>query len=62
MADPKDQLDRDPQDHQFGKAVAEDQELADELEDDGATDDELPDMPAHPPRATDKAPLAGGES
>ena len=41
MADPKDQLDRDPQDHQFGKAVAEDQELADELEDDGATDDDL---------------------
>ena len=26
--DPKDQLDRDTQDHQFGKAAAEDQELA----------------------------------
>ena len=55
MADPRDQVDRDPQDNQFGKAVAEDQELADELEAEGATDDELPDPPAHPPRAGDKA-------
>ncbi|HEX4220161.1 MAG TPA: hypothetical protein VHZ02_17420 [Acidimicrobiales bacterium] len=61
MTDPKDQLDRDPQDHQFGKAAAEDQALADELEDEGATDDELPDPPAHAPRAGDKAPPAGGE-
>jgi hypothetical protein len=55
MADPRDQVDRDPQDNQFGAAVARDQELADELEDEGATDDELPDPPAHPPRAGDKA-------
>ena len=59
MAEPRDQVDRDPQDNQFGKAVAEDQELADELEDAGATEDELPDPPADPPRAGDKAPLAG---
>ncbi len=58
--DPKDQLDRDTQDHQFGKAVAEDQELADELEDEGAADDELPDPPANPPRAGDKAFPADG--
>jgi hypothetical protein len=58
--DPKDQLDRDTQDHQFGKAAAEDQELADELEDEGAADDELPDPPANPPRAGDKALPADG--
>jgi hypothetical protein len=56
--DPKNQLDRDPQDNQFGKAAAEDQELADELEDDGVADDELPDAPADSPRAGDKAPPA----
>jgi hypothetical protein len=59
MADPKDQVDRDPQDLQFGKEAAEDQELADELEDEGATDDELPDPPTDPPRAGDKAPPVG---
>jgi hypothetical protein len=59
MADPKDQLDRDPQDLQFGKEAAEAQELADELEDEGATDDELPDPPTDPPRAGDKAPPVG---
>ena len=53
--DPKDQLDQDPQDHQFGKAAAENQELANELEDDGVTEDELPDAPDNPPRAGDKA-------
>jgi hypothetical protein len=58
--DPKDQLDRDTQDHQFGKAAAEDQELADELEDEGAADDELPDPPANPPRAGDKAVPSDG--
>jgi hypothetical protein len=58
--DPKDQLDRDTQDHQFGKAAAEDQELADELEDEGAADDELPDPPVNPPRAGDKAVPADG--
>jgi hypothetical protein len=52
---PKDQVDRDVQDHQFGMAAAEDQELADELENEGASDDELPDPPANPPRAADKA-------
>jgi hypothetical protein len=56
--DPKNQLDRDPQDNQFGKAVAEDQELADELEDGGVAQEELPDVPANPPRAGDKAPPA----
>lgn len=56
MADgPKDRVDRDMQDHQFGMAAAEDQELADELEDEGAAADELPDPPADPPRAADKA-------
>ncbi len=53
--DPKNQLDKDPQDHQFGKAAAEAQELADEMEDDGVTEDELPDAPDNPPRAGDKA-------
>ncbi|HEY6624500.1 MAG TPA: hypothetical protein VIX85_11745 [Acidimicrobiales bacterium] len=56
--DPKNQLDQDPQDHQFGKAAAEDQELADELEDEGVTEDELPVAPDHPPRAGNKAPPA----
>jgi hypothetical protein len=56
--DPKNQLDRDPQDNQFGKAAAEDQELADEVNDDGVAEDELPDTPADAPRAGDKAPPA----
>jgi hypothetical protein len=56
--DPNNQLDRDPQDNQFGKAAAEDQELADELKGDGVAEDELPDTPADPPRAGDKAPPA----
>jgi hypothetical protein len=57
--DPKNELDRDPQDNQFGKAAAEDQELADEVGEDGVAEDELADAPAEPPRAGDKAPLAG---
>ncbi len=56
--DPKNQLDRDPQDNQFGRAAAEDQELVDELAEDGVSEDELPDAPAYTPRAGDKAPPA----
>ena len=52
---PKDQVDRDIQDHQFGMAAAQDQELAEDLENEGAAPDELPDPPANPPRAGDKA-------
>ena len=38
---PKDQVDRDIQDHQFGMAAAQDQELAEDLENEGAAPDEL---------------------
>jgi hypothetical protein len=56
--DPKNELDRDPQDNQFGKAAAEDQELADEAGTGGVAEKERAATPADPPRAGDKAPPA----
>ena len=49
---------KDPQDQAFGAASREDQELVDELEKEGVTEDELPDQPARHPRAAGKAEVA----
>ena len=46
---------QDPQDKAFGSSAASDQEFVDELEDEGATIDQLPDPVAEPPRAAGKA-------
>ena len=46
---------QDPQDKAFGASAAADQEFVDELEDEGATDDQLPDPIGAPPRAGGKA-------
>jgi hypothetical protein len=50
-AEPK----QDPQDKAFGAAASRDQEIADELEKAGVTEDALPDQPARHPRAAGKA-------
>ncbi len=46
---------QDSQDKQFGKAAAEDQELVDQLEDEGVSANELSDEPGRHPRAAGKA-------
>ncbi len=46
---------QDPQDKAFGASAAEDQEVVDHLEHEGATEDELPDPMTQPPRAGGKA-------
>ncbi len=54
---------QDPQDKQFGAAAAADQEFVDELEDEGVSIDQLPDVPEAQPRAGDKAePARDGEA
>lgn len=50
---------KDPQDQAFGVASREDQELVDALEEEGVTEDELPDEPARQPRAAGKAEVTG---
>ncbi len=37
----------DPEDQKFGRQAAQDQELVDTLEEQGVTEEELPDHPAH---------------
>ena len=51
----KHQPTQDPQDKQFGATAAADQDLVDELEDEGVTMDQLPETPASKPRAGNKA-------
>ena len=46
---------QDPQDTAFGAAAAADQEFVDELEDEGVSEEELPDAVFEPPRAAGKA-------
>ena len=46
---------QDPQDKAFGAAASRDQEIVDELEKRGMTEDELSDEPARSPRAAGKA-------
>jgi hypothetical protein len=46
---------QDPQDKAFGAAASRDQEVVDALAEKGVTVDELPDEPAHHPRAGGKA-------
>ncbi len=46
---------KDEQDQEFGKQAADDQEIVDELDDLGATEDDLPDDRDDPPRAGGKA-------
>jgi len=60
MDDPRDEpgTDRgrtDPQDHRFGVAAARDQDRVDRLDDEGATEGELPDGPERDPRAAGKS-------
>jgi hypothetical protein len=50
---------QDPQDKAFGAAAAEDQEFVDELEDEGAEEDDLPEPVGESPRAAGKAEPAG---
>jgi hypothetical protein len=45
----------DPQDHRFGVAAARDQDRVDRLDDDGATEEELPEESGRDPRAAGKA-------
>jgi hypothetical protein len=51
---PKEQT-QDPQDKAFGAAASRDQDIVDELEREGVTEDELADTPARHPRAAGKA-------
>lgn len=53
---------KDPQDKEFGATASRDQEIVDELERNGVTEDELPDEPAHHPRSAGKAEVQGGGS
>lgn len=46
---------KDPQDQAFGSAASEDQDLVDELDEQGVEEDDLPDQPARQPRAASKA-------
>jgi hypothetical protein len=46
---------QDPQDKAFGAAASRDQEVVDALEEQGVTEDELPDEPARHPRSAGKA-------
>ena len=46
---------QDPQDKAFGAAAAADQEFVDQLDDEGVTEEDLPDVPAEAPRAAGKA-------
>jgi hypothetical protein len=46
---------QDPQDKAFGAAASRDQDIVDELEKQGVTEDELPDEPTHHPRSAGKA-------
>ena len=46
---------QDPQDKAFGATAAEDQEFVDQLEDEGAAEEQLPDPVEEPPRAAGKA-------
>jgi len=46
---------QDPQDKAFGAAASRDQEIVDQLEKAGVTENELPDQPARHPRAAGKA-------
>jgi hypothetical protein len=46
---------QDPQDKAFGATASRDQEIVDALAEKGVTADELPDEPAHHPRAGGKA-------
>jgi hypothetical protein len=46
---------QDPQDKAFGASAAADQEFVDELLDEGATDEQVPDPVGPPPRAAGKA-------
>jgi hypothetical protein len=51
---------KDPQDQAFGSAASRDQDLVDELQEAGVTEEELPDEPARAPRAGGKAEPEGG--
>jgi hypothetical protein len=46
---------QDSQDKAFGAAASRDQDIVDELEKEGVTEDELADEPARRPRAAGKA-------
>jgi hypothetical protein len=52
----------DPQDHAFGLAALHDQNIVDELEGDGVSEEDLPDRPMRHPRAGGKADPAGFEN
>ena len=49
----------DPQDHAFGSAASHDQDIVDDLEEAGITEDELPAEPGRAPRAGGKAKPEG---
>jgi hypothetical protein len=53
--DSKNQVDRDPQDLQFGKSAAEDETRVDELDERGVSEGQMPDHPQEAPRAGNKA-------
>lgn len=55
------QPNQDPQDRQFGAAAAADQELVDQLADEGVPIDTLSDTSDSEPRAGNKAPPANGQ-
>jgi hypothetical protein len=46
---------QDPQDKAFGSAASRDQDIVDEREREGVTEDEVPDEPIRPPRAGGKS-------
>ena len=52
---------QDPQDKAFGAAASRDQEIIDELEKRGVTEDELPDEPTRSPRSAGKAEPADAQ-
>lgn len=46
---------QDPQDKAFGASAADDQDFVDQLDDEGVTEDELPERAEKAPRAAGKA-------